>query len=348
MVGQKEPSLDELRSAIDLAPNLVDGLVTIFSNYQLLTQRLTEVMNDEAGLTGNDQASEQRVHEFIHVQGNYFDEIEAAAESLRQKLNFDNNFALSILAGHLRTSQGIEVKIVGHETIHPSVRIFDSNSLTLSLAGSLDHENKIFQIVHFIALTEFGSVLNQQFKGVRFEGHQDKTRAQMRLCDYFAAALLMPYDQILKAARQWHYDFERLASHFSVTFEQVCQRVTTLNRKGQQGIPFFFLRIDKAGNVSKRFNGASIQLAKHGGACPKLSAHDTFGTPGQILIQQVAMPNGDEFLTINRTVDRPSNKFGHQDLRQAVCVGCDVRFADQLVYRQAMMGGGGNGYWAKL
>ena len=331
-VGQLDVGIDELRSAVDLAPNLVEGLANLFSNYQTLAQRLAESMSDNVGSQPSDQASEQRVHEFIHSRGNYFGDLEDAALTLRTKLQLDNHFALSILKAHLLETQGIVVKIVPDEEIFPSMRIFRNETRELLLSDTLDHINKIFQIAHFVGLTEFGRDIHRQLRGVAFEGHQDKTRAQMRLCDYFAAALLMPYSEFLNAAEKWQYDFERLASYFGVTFEQVCQRVTTLHRPGEKGVPFFFLRIDKAGNVSKRFNSTSVQLARYGGTCPKLNVHYSFRVPGRILTQQVEMPNGDRFLTINRTVERPSGQFNHDDRRQAVCVGCDMRFGEQLVY----------------
>ena len=331
-VGQLDVGIDELRSAVDLAPNLVEGLANLFSSYQTLAQRLAESMSDNVGSQPSDQASEQRVHEFIHSRGNYFGDLEDAALTLRTKLQLDNHFALSILKAHLLETQGIVVKIVPDEEIFPSMRIFRNETRELLLSDTLDHINKIFQIAHFVGLTEFGRDIDRQLRGVAFEGHQDKTRAQMRLCDYFAAALLMPYSEFLNAAEKWQYDFERLASYFGVTFEQVCQRVTTLHRPGEKGVPFFFLRIDKAGNVSKRFNSTSVQLARYGGTCPKLNVHYSFRVPGRILTQQVEMPNGDRFLTINRTVERPSGQFNHDDRRQAVCVGCDMRFGEQLVY----------------
>ena len=331
-VGQLDVGIDELRSAVDLAPNLIEGLANLFSNYQTLAQRLAESMSDNVGSQPSDQASEQRVHEFIHSRGNYFGDLEDVALTLRTKLQLDNHFALSILKTHLLETQGIVVKIVPDEEIFPSMRIFRNETRELLLSDTLDHINKIFQIAHFVGLTEFGRDIDRQLRGVAFEGHQDKTRAQMRLCDYFAAALLMPYREFLNAAEKWQYDFERLASYFGVTFEQVCQRVTTLHRPGEKGVPFFFLRIDKAGNVSKRFNSTSVQLARYGGTCPKLNVHYSFRVPGRILTQQVEMPNGDRFLTINRTVERPSGQFNHDDRRQAVCVGCDMRFAKELVY----------------
>ena len=190
VVGQLDVSVDELRSAVDLAPNLVEGLANLFSNYQTLAQRLAESMSDNVGAQPSDQASEQRVHEFIHSRGNYFGDLEDAALALRTKLKLDNHFALSILKVHLLETQGVVVKIVPDEEIFLSVRIFRHETRQLLLSDALDHINKIFQIAHFVGLTEFGGDIDRQLRGVAFEGHQDKTRAQMRLCDYFCRSAI--------------------------------------------------------------------------------------------------------------------------------------------------------------
>ena len=108
----------------------------------------------------------------------------------------------------------------------------------------------------------------------------------------------MPYGRFLDLAQKTHYDIDRLASAFSVSFEQACQRLTTLQRESARGVPFFFLRVDKAGNVTKRFNATSFNIAEHGGSCPVWNLHNTFRTPGVILPQFVELPDGEQFCTL--------------------------------------------------
>ena len=154
----------------------------------------------------------------------------------------------------------------------------------------------------------------------------------MELANYFAAAFLMPYKPFLAAAVRTNYDVDRIAAVFGVSFEQVCHRLTTLQRKGAKGVPFFFLRVDKAGNVTKRFNSTSFNLAEHGGACPVWNIHTSFRTPGVIIPQFVELPDGERFFTISRTADRPVFSRDTQDRRLALALGCELQFAPQIGY----------------
>ena len=151
---------------------------------------------------------------------------------------------------------------------------------------------------------------------------------------YFAAAVLMPYEAFLSEARLTKYDFDHLATRFGVSFEQACHRATTLQRDGAQGVPFFFLRIDKGGNVAKRFNATSFPLAEHGGACPRLDVHTSFRTPGRIVPQFVEMPDRSQFFVFARTVDRPTWARHAQDNRLAVAMGCAVEHVADIGYAE--------------
>ena len=331
-VGVDDISIDELRSAMDLAPKVVEGLMTLFDSYQLVQERLAGTLETTEDRSKSLRASEQRVHEFFQRKGNYFEELEQIAEGFRERHELSNDHALSVLSNIIKQDHQTSVKVVEHEVIAPSVRRYDAGDQTLYLSDSLDHGNKVFQLAHWIGLMVYADEVDAVVRQADFSDQHDAARARVALCDYFAAALLMPYEPFIEAAKKWSYDFERLAASFSVSYEQVCQRATTLQRPSNRGIPFFFLRVDKGGNVSKRFNASSIQLARYGGTCPRLDVHYCFRVPGRILTQRVEMPDGAEFITINRTVSRPSSRFNQEDRRQAVSVGCAIQHAPELVY----------------
>ncbi|MEM9971027.1 MAG: short-chain fatty acyl-CoA regulator family protein, partial [Pseudomonadota bacterium] len=145
-------------------------------------------------------------------------------------------------------------------------------------------------------------------------------------------ALLMPYQSFLAEAEATGYDIDHLAARFGTSFEQVCHRLTTLGRPGSEGVRFFFMRIDKAGNVTKRFNATDFTLALYGGACPRLDIHTCFRQPGRIVPQFVEMPDGARYFTINRTVDRPAISRTTQDNRLAVTLGCAMGDAERITY----------------
>jgi predicted transcriptional regulator len=157
---------------------------------------------------------------------------------------------------------------------------------------------------------------------------------RVELANYFAAAVLMPYGAFLAEARATKYDLDHIATRFGVSFEQACHRATTLQRDGAQGVPFFFLRIDKGGNVTKRFNATGFHLAEHGGACPRLDVHTSFRTPGRIVPQFVEMPDRSQYFVFSRTVDRPTWARHAQDNRLAVAMGCSVEHAGEIGYAE--------------
>ena len=142
----------------------------------------------------------------------------------------------------------------------------------------------------------------------------------------------MPYEQFLSAARGARYDIEVLESRFGSSYEQVCHRLTSLNRPGNQGLHFFMVRIDKAGNVSKRFSAAGFHFARFGGACPRWNLHDAFRTPRVINTQVVEMPDGARYFSISRTVSKPGRGFATPPQEFAIGLGCDLSNAESLVY----------------
>src|SRR5205085_6504817 len=109
--------------------------------------------------------------------------------------------------------------------------------------------------------------------------------------NYAAGAVMMPYAPFLEAAEAHRYDLDRLCSQFGASVEQVAHRLTTLNRANARGIPFFMLRVDAAGNISKRFAGEAFPFSRYGGTCPRWNLHSAFQTPGPGLTQVGETPD---------------------------------------------------------
>jgi predicted transcriptional regulator len=200
------------------------------------------------------------------------------------------------------------------------------------LSEALDHCNQVFQLAHVLCLVESQNVLDELTAASGITKRTDLARCQVELANYFAAAFLMPYDAFLQTAESTAYDIDGISARFATSYEQTCHRLTTLQRPGAQGVPFFFLRVDKAGNVTKRFNSTSFHLAEYGGACPVWNVHMAFRTPGVILPQFVELPDGDRYFTISRTADRPAINLETQDHRLAVGLGCELQYCKKLRY----------------
>lgn len=327
-----KPDLQELRAALAHCPTLAAGLLRLHRSHAALSDHLLALGSGADAALGLADNPARTVHDLFRRNGNHFPELEAAAELLHAETEMPADEIYVHLKARLRRLRGIEVEIMTVEEMPGTLRDHDEEARRVRLSEALDHTNRVFQLAHVVGLIEFGTVIDGIIAGVADE--RARARLRVELANYFAAALLMPYAPFLAEAERHAYDLDRLAARFGVSFEQVCHRVTTLQREGARGVPFFFLRIDKAGNVSKRFNATTFQLADHGGACPRWDVHTSFRTPGRILTQIVEMPDGQRFFTLSRTVDRPVLSRRTGDNRLAVTLGCALDRAGELVYAQ--------------
>lgn len=330
--GEAHPDIEELRSAIEGAPNLVAGILNLYDSYRTYGERLAELNENFSSARNSKLSIEQSVHDFFRNNNNYFAELEAAAEECHAQQVPDRQEMYGWLRSRLKRQSGISVVHIRDEVLGTSMTHYDANKKQLSLSDGLDHQNKIFQLAFNVAMIEYSDLLNRQLPDNLLANHQASERCRVELANYFAAAMVMPYEEFYQEALMAKYDIDRLTARFSVSYEQVCHRLTTLQRPGKRGIPFFFLRIDRGGNVSKRFNVTPIQLAKYGGACPRLDVHYCFRVPGRIMTQIVEMPDHSRYLTINRTVDRPAIHYSTDDKRLAISLGCAVEHAPETIY----------------
>jgi predicted transcriptional regulator len=156
------------------------------------------------------------------------------------------------------------------------------------------------------------------------------------LANYFAGALILPYRQFLTEAQAVRYDIERLQSRFSVTFEQVCHRLSTLQRPRAAGIPFWFLKADIAGNVLKRSSATRFQFARFGGSCPLWNVHHAFTQPGRILVQLARTPDAVTYLSVARTVGPSGGSHLARPRAVAVGLGCEIDYAGQTIYSKGL------------
>lgn len=331
--GESLPDIEELRSALDGSPNLARGILNIYNIYRAYGQQLAEY-NEALGSSNPASSVEQSVHDLFRNNDNYFADIDSCAENYFVQGISDRQEIYGALKARLTDHLGVKVKRARVEELGSFLRDYDPDKKILSLSDGLDHNNQIFQLAHMIALIEFPDMLSKQLPTHLIGNTRATQRCRVELANYFAAAIMMPYSSFYKEAVDMNYDIDQLAARFTVSYEQVCHRLTTLQRPGQRGIPFFFLRIDRGGNVSKRLNATPIQLARFGGACPRLDVHYCFRVPGRILTQVVEMPDHSRYLTINRTVDRPAVKYSTEDKRLSVSLGCQIEYAHETIYGQ--------------
>lgn len=337
LFDELRPDLHELRSAQTHAPALMNAFLRLHRAYHNATDQLLALAAQPGDAEPIFNASpEGAVHHFFRRQRNHFPALEQAASGIWSDRAPATDDLYAALKDRLKTLHGISVRVVQVNDLPKTLRQYDQRRAEVQLSEALDHPNRVFQLVHVLGLIECRDTLETILDSAGLGDLQGRARCLVELANYFAAAVLMPYDEFLREARASKFDFDHLATRFGVSFEQACHRATTMQREGAQGVPFFFLRVDKAGNVSKRFNATDFHLAEFGGACPKLDVHMTFRLPGRIASQLVEMPDASQYFVFARTVDRPTFERHGQDNRLAVAMGCTINHAPEIGYAEGI------------
>jgi predicted transcriptional regulator/transcriptional regulator with XRE-family HTH domain len=332
MFGDDAPDLQELRAAIDHAPGLVDQFVRLHTSHRLTVERMMRLGRERMPDDLLASSPETIIHDFFRNHSNYFEVLEHAAEQLRSTEPCDTDEVYPMLKERLRKLHGVKVRTVSTTEIKDGLRVYNDVQREVQLSEALDYQNRTFQLAHVVCLLEQQDVLDDLTSSSGISSEAGRARCNVELANYFAAAVMMPYGPFHATAERTRYDIDRTAAAFGVSFEQVCQRLTTLQKDGVRGVPFFFLRVDKAGNVTKRFNSTSFNLAEQGGSCPVWNIHTAFRTPGTILPQFVELPDGERYFTISRTTDRPVLSHHTQDQRLALTLGCELKYAERITY----------------
>ncbi|MEM9705594.1 MAG: short-chain fatty acyl-CoA regulator family protein [Pseudomonadota bacterium] len=316
------------REALDVVgsyPGVAEAFSRLYAAYRETQMTLADATGSAS--VGADPIAEAR--RFLAARKNAFPEIDDAAERIAKEANGPPG-----LISRLKSAHKIETRFLPPDVMAGSVRRFNRHSGELLLDATLDGASRAFHLAVQTAYFELRPLIEQALAPGDFATESGERLARRALGNYAGAAILMPYGQFFSAAEQLCYDLESLARTFGVSFEQAAHRLTTLQKPGQEGVPFFFIRVDAAGNVSKRLDGAGFPFAQHGGSCPLWSVHDAFRTPRRVVCQWVELPGGERFFSIARTVTAGGGRHGAPRIERAIALGCAADFADRLVYTQ--------------
>ncbi len=241
------------------------------------------------------------------------------------------------LLQRLRERHRIEVRQeVASRTSDQALRSYDASTGTLSLATDMDPGQQAFQLGVQLAFLEMGERIDAFTTAESFNTSQARSLARLGFANHFAGALVLPNRPFQDAAEALRYDIELLSDRFGVSFETIGHRLSTMHHAPGRGIPFFFVRVDRAGNVSKRQSTGDFHFSRHGGTCPLWNVYEAFSQPGAILTQLSRMPDGRTYLWIARTVEHRRGGYGTPKRMFAVALGCDARYADRLVYAKGV------------
>lgn len=271
----------------------------------------------------------EEVRDFFHTHKNHFAALELAAEQIGQTLSPQHAASNHAMTERLRNQHGLVVSV---QPLPGALRLFDAANRMLILSEDLPRESRGFQMAFQLALLEAGKPVEAIIKRAEPTTKDAAELLRIGLLNYVAGALLMPYDVFLAAARSLRYDIDALAARFGVSFEQVCHRLSTMQRDGARGVPFFFLRVDPAGNVSKRFSAAGFPFMRYGGTCPRWVTHLAFSTPGSIRVQIAQLSATETFLCFAKTITGRAARWGEPPPARVVALGCDISYAQEIVY----------------
>tara|TARA_R110002124_G_scaffold13142_4_gene60832 strand:+ start:1081 stop:2484 length:1404 start_codon:yes stop_codon:yes gene_type:complete len=323
------PPLADLQLAATNAPRLARAFLALHRAHRQQQDRLA--LLDEA--MGRDEAAAgqqpwEEVRDFFHYCDNYIDAVDRAAEGFARRAGLGGAETARRLADWLQDHH----KITLHKSPKSPLRRFDKAAAVLSLSSHASPATQAFQTCHQIALLDHNALLEATLDLARFRSDQARAIAKIGLANYFAGAALMPYTRFLDAAQTLRHDLELLAESFGVSLEQVAHRLSTLQRPGAKGVPFYFVRVDQAGTITKRHSAARLQFARFGGACPLWNVHRAFETPAQFLRQLAETPDGLRYFCLARDVSKSGGSFRAPMRRYAIGLGCEVDFAGQIVY----------------
>ena len=315
-------------------PLLAERFIALHEAYRRTGQRLQmvdEALSSETG--GVARLPWEEVRDWFHFANNYVDSLDRAAEALAEALS---GRALTpdtaALEAYLRDALSISLLY----EYNLGLRSFDAEMGHLTIDPGQPAESRRFQLAHQLAALALKDEISAVIEGARLNSAASRQLLFVGLCNYAAGALLMPYRRFRTEARAVRHDIDRLAQAFGTSFEQACHRLSTLQREEAKGVPFFFCRVDMAGNITKRHSATRLQFARFGGACPLWIVHEAVAIPDRILVQLAETPDGVRYVSMAKGLVKPSGSYERAPRRYAVALGCEAEHAAEFVYADGL------------
>ncbi|QKC86813.1 helix-turn-helix transcriptional regulator [Mesorhizobium sp. NZP2077] len=333
--GRLTPGVQELKLIAQNAPSIAHALIACHQAYRRNSEQLAS-FDDQ--LVRNNAMSEptpyEEVRDFFHFVDNYIDELDRAAEHLAKTLRLPEGEAGTALSQYLEEHHKVRLARAGNgERV---VRFFDASARVLYLNPYSPAATRSFQMAFQIGALEQHGQIDALIERARFRTAEASEICRIGLLNYFAGALMLPYRPFLVAAKELRHDLHLLAVRFGASLEQVAHRLSTLQRARLKGVPVFFARIDRAGNITKRHSASKLQFARYGAACPLWNAHQAFESPGRMICQLAETPDGVRYLSIATEVVKAEGGFASPHRRYAIALGCEISYAGDFVYADRM------------
>ncbi|CAO5150134.1 HTH-type transcriptional regulator RamB [Frankia sp. AiPs1] len=344
----------EVTQLAEQLPQAAHALIMLHRRYRQAGERLAALTGERdphpSGSAPSARSAavpmpDEEVRDFFYQRQNYVDDLDVAAEQLAGELGLAQGHLHAVLTERL-AMHGVRVHVrepqaaptgaaggdAGRDLGRDELYRFDPQTGVLTLSRHLHPGQRAFRMALQLGLTEFDDLITRLTDEGMPSGPPARALTRIGLANYFAAALLLPYQQFRATAEQFRYDVERLSGHFGMGFETICHRLSTLQRPHARGVPFSFIRVDRAGNMSKRQSATGFHFSRAGGTCPLWNVYEALASPGRIHTQIARMPDGRSYFWIARTVSSGYGRFGRPGKTFAIGLGCELRHASRLVY----------------
>lgn len=331
----KTPSAHELRLATQNSPAVARSLITLHQTLRRTSDRLAE-LDSTINYTGSivEPTPYEEVRDYFHFINNYVHDLDIEAEKLASSLKANSTDRYQSLSNYINETHGVVVS--ESDSADSPLRTFDKQTKRLQLNRHTLRASKAFQIAHQIALLEHDQRIAAHVDKAKFQSDDAARICSIGMANYFAGATSLPYKSFHAAAIESRHDLNYLANQFDTSIEQVAHRLSTLQRPKRLGVPIFFARIDRAGNITKRHSATKLQFARFGSACPIWNAHQAFESAGKIIRQLAQTPDGVKYLCLAVTVDKPSVGPIATARRYSLALGCEIKYRDQFVYSDGL------------
>jgi len=327
----------EVKDLVNTNPKIARALIKLGDNYK---QKDNEIINKVETLSGKIIDSRKTsfpgevISDFLQDKQNYFPKLEEFANKIFEKVQVNNRTRYIALCDFLNSEYSIKVKDVIPEEDKPFSKIFNKNKKELLLSDYNSLETKKLHAAAQIAQEGAEEEINSYLSEFKFPSDEANRLTKIALLNYCGAAILMPYKLFHSECKKLKYDLELLQNTFATSFEQVAHRVTCLQDPKLPGIPFHMLRVDIAGNISKRFSLSGIEIPRYGGACPRWNVYSAFTRPGVIQAAVSKMTNGKKYVCIARTVEKGVGRYGQKKSMLSIGLGCEAKYAKDFVYTE--------------
>jgi len=327
----------EVKELVSTNPKIAKALIKLGDNYK---QKDHEIVNKVENISGKIIDSRKAafpgevISDFLQENKNFFPKLENFANKIFEKVKQNNRTRYIALCNFLKNEYDITVKDIIPEEGKPFSKIYKPKEKELLLSDYLSIETKKLHAAAQISQLGAAKEIDEYLLTFNFPSDEAKKLTRVALLNYCGAAILMPYKLFHRECKELKYDLELLQNTFATSFEQVAHRVTSLQDPNLPGIPFHFLRVDVAGNISKRFSLSGIEIPRYGGACPRWNVYSAFSRPGVIQAAVSKMTNGEKYVCIAKTVEKGVGRYGQKKSILSIGLGCEAKYAKEFVYTE--------------